>query len=128
MSVLVPDSQTPIAARDVNGVNTGLTGTNPTRTYFGGPTYQLVLGVTGGLCGVYVDFGGLSTATNVWQGFAGQLKEIPASDYSILTMRTAANPYGIQWHNNAQTHWYNYPIFIYGRRSYIDTVRPRATS
>jgi hypothetical protein len=58
VSVLVPDGQTAVAARDVNGTATGLTASNPVRTFFGGPTYQLVLSSTAGNCGLYADFGG----------------------------------------------------------------------
>ena len=58
VSVLVPDGQTAVAARDVNGTATGLTASNPVRTYFGGPTYKLVLSATASDCGLYADFGG----------------------------------------------------------------------
>lgn len=61
VSVQVPDGLTAVAARDVNGTATGLTASNPTRTYFGGPTYELVLSATASDCGLYVDFGGRAT-------------------------------------------------------------------
>jgi hypothetical protein len=58
VSVLVPDGLTAVTARDVNGSTAGLSAGNPTRTYFGGPTYKLVLSSTAGNCGLYADFGG----------------------------------------------------------------------
>lgn len=58
VSVSVPDGQTAVAAKDVNGTSTGLTASVLSRTFFGGPTYKLVLSATAGNCGVYVDFGG----------------------------------------------------------------------
>jgi hypothetical protein len=61
VSVLLPDGQTAVAARDVNGTNTGLTASVLTRTFFGGPTYKLVLSATASNCGLYADFGGKVT-------------------------------------------------------------------
>ena len=61
VSVAVPDGMTAVAAKDVNGTATGLTATNPTRTYFGGPQYKLVLSTTASNCGLYADFGGRVT-------------------------------------------------------------------
>jgi hypothetical protein len=58
VSILVPDGLTPVVAKDVNGSTGGLTATTKTRTYFGGPTYVLVLSATAGNCGLYADFGG----------------------------------------------------------------------
>lgn len=58
VSVAVPDGLTNVVAKDVNGTATGLTASNPTRTFFGGPTYSLVLSATASNCGLYADFGG----------------------------------------------------------------------
>ncbi len=58
VSVHVPDGLTDVVALDVNGSAGGLTATNPTRTYFGGPNYKLVLSATVANCGLYADFGG----------------------------------------------------------------------
>lgn len=58
VSIDMPDGQTAVPALDINGQSGGLTATNKTRTYIGGPTYKLVLSATAASCGVYVDFGG----------------------------------------------------------------------
>jgi hypothetical protein len=54
VNVVLPDGVSVAVAPDVNGVYTGLTATNPVRTYFGGPEYQLVKASTAGACGVYL--------------------------------------------------------------------------
>lgn len=61
VSVHVPDGNTDVVAKDVNGSTSGLTASNPVRTYFGGPNYKLVLSSTAGNCGLYADFGGRVT-------------------------------------------------------------------
>lgn len=58
VSIHVPDGLTDVVARDVNGTTTGLTSSVLTRTFFGGPTYTLVLSATASDCGLYADFGG----------------------------------------------------------------------
>lgn len=61
VSVLTPDGTTAVAAKDVNGTSTGLTASVTNRTFFGGPTYKLVLSATAANCGLYADFGGQVT-------------------------------------------------------------------
>jgi hypothetical protein len=57
VSINVPDGLTAVAAADIAGVTTGLTASNPTRVFFGGPQYKLVLSTTASNCGLYADFG-----------------------------------------------------------------------
>ena len=61
VNVAVPDGLNDVPALDVTGSSAGLTATNPTRTYFGGPTYSMVLSATVANCGLYADFGGRVT-------------------------------------------------------------------
>jgi len=61
VSINVPDGLTAVVAKDVNGSSAGLTAASPTKTYFGGPEYKLVLSTTAANCGLYADFGGRVT-------------------------------------------------------------------
>lgn len=63
---------------------------------------------------------GNSRQTGVYQANAGDFIPIPESDYSLHMERAGPNPTTIIWHNDAQRKWYEYPIFIDGRRSYAD--------
>lgn len=63
---------------------------------------------------------GVSTSTNTYQARAGDYITIPQADYSLHMERAGPNPTTIRWHNDAQRHWYQYPIFIDGRRNYAD--------
>jgi hypothetical protein len=58
VTVQLPDGQAAVPAMDVNGASGGLTATNKTRNYYGGPNYVVTQSVTAGSSGVYVDLGG----------------------------------------------------------------------
>lgn len=64
--------------------------------------------------------GGTSVSSNVYAAHATELVEIPTSDYAFLWERAGANPYAVQFHNNSQRHWFQYPIMIQGRRALSD--------
>lgn len=57
VKVNLPDGMTAVVANDINGVNTGLSGTNPARVYTGGPTYLLTKVGTASQAPLYVDLG-----------------------------------------------------------------------
>jgi hypothetical protein len=57
VKVFLPDGQSAVLANDVNGVNTGLSSTHPSRTYFGGPTYALEISGTDDGASLYCDYG-----------------------------------------------------------------------
>jgi hypothetical protein len=57
VKIFLPDGQSAVLANDVNGVNTGLSSTHPSRTYFGGPTYALEISGTDDGASLYCDFG-----------------------------------------------------------------------
>ena len=64
VNTILPDGVAAVATQDVNN-STGLTATNPTRVYFGGPDIQVSKSATAGACGVYLipvgnGMGGLS--------------------------------------------------------------------
>lgn len=69
---------------------------------------------------VAAKFGGLSPAAGSYQANAGDFIPIPKSDYSLHMERAGPNPTTIIWHNDAQRHWYQYPVMIDGRRAYSD--------
>lgn len=69
----------------------------------------------------YVQFGGRSAGANVFDGLSAHLVEIPASDYSFEFTRPGANPYAIQFHTSR---WFDYPIYIQGRRAHSDVDGP----
>lgn len=65
-------------------------------------------------------WGGTSTSNGVYPAMAGDYIPIPEKDYSLYIEKAGPNPTRIVWHNNAQRHWYQYPVFIDGRRNYAD--------
>lgn len=67
-----------------------------------------------------VELGGNQLSNNVWPARASRLVEIPRSDYSFRMERPGANPYAVQFQNGSQKHWFQYPVYIQGRRSYAD--------
>jgi hypothetical protein len=69
---------------------------------------------------LYADLGGVSVGNGVYQALASQLKPVPPSDYRFSFQRTGANPGSVVFFRNTQRHWFNYPLFIWGRRSYGD--------
>lgn len=77
----------------------------------------------------YYDIGtGYTNTSDVYNALGARVKPIPESDYSFVSARGAANPYAIQFHNTPTnphgTHWFNYPIFIQGRRAHSDVDGP----
>ena len=57
VKVVLPDSMSAVVADDINGVRTGLSGTNPARIFFGGATYRLTKVGAGSTASIYADFG-----------------------------------------------------------------------
>lgn len=57
IKVFLPDGQTAPVANDINGVNTGLSGANPVRVFYGGPTYLLTKVGVASTAPLYADFG-----------------------------------------------------------------------
>lgn len=67
---------------------------------------------------LYADLGGTSVADGVYQAHASQIMEVPPSDYRFVFQRSNANPGYVQFFNQSQKTWMNYPLFIFGRRPY----------
>lgn len=68
----------------------------------------------------YAEMGGTSVANGIFPAFSMELTEIPRTDYDFLFDRQGANPTAIQFHNGSQKKWFQYPVFIQGRRAYGD--------
>ena len=66
---------------------------------------------------VYCTMGGVSAGTGIFPAHAAELQPIPADAYDFLIERPGANPYAVQMHD---TRYFNYPIYIDGRRAYSD--------
>lgn len=69
---------------------------------------------------VAAKWGGTTSADGVFPAQAGEFLPIPETDYTIFIEKAGPNPTTIVWHNNAQRHWYQYPVYISGRRNYAD--------
>lgn len=69
----------------------------------------------------YAEFTGHSSGSNVYDGMSFQLTEVPSGDYSFLSNRPGASPYAIQFHTD---HWFQYPLYIQGRRAHSDVDGP----
>lgn len=61
-----------------------------------------------------------SPTSDVFPHAGADFLPIPATDYSFSFERGGPNPTTIHWHNDAQKHWYEYPVMISGRRPWAD--------
>jgi hypothetical protein len=61
VNILLPDGKAVLAEDCILGTVTGLVAGAPSKTYFGGATYQLVASTTAGLSGVYMTLVGKSS-------------------------------------------------------------------
>ncbi|MPZ70943.1 MAG: hypothetical protein GEU71_15680 [Actinobacteria bacterium] len=68
----------------------------------------------------YMRMGGQSPGNNVWAGAGGMVAQIPASDYDFDDEAPSVHPTAIQFHNGSQRNWFQYPVYIQGRRAYSD--------
>lgn len=71
--------------------------------------------------------GGATPTSGVYPANSGDWETIPQTDYSLTFERAGPNPVVINWHNNAQRHWYQKPVLIEGRRPYADVIAAALT-
>lgn len=69
---------------------------------------------------MYLRFRGQEVSSDVWVAGESDLHEVPEEDYSLHKSDQEAHPYAIQFHNGSHLKWYQYPLFIQGRRAHSD--------